>query len=78
MSIANDDDLEFMFESLDVSGIKTRVELYIEKIPIDLCESSVEMVYRSKAGASFENTSGSNSSKSVQGWSGYLFKWKFK
>lgn len=64
--IFDDDDIEYVFESLDDSESKVRVELYIDKIPIDLCNNTNDMIQCSKVGESSENTSASYSSKSVQ------------
>ncbi|KAK1397253.1 hypothetical protein POM88_007157 [Heracleum sosnowskyi] len=64
--IVNDDDVEYMFESLDCSGSKVHVELYVEKVPIDFAQNSNDMVEGSKIGESSENTSTSQNSKSVQ------------
>lgn len=47
-----------MFESLDCSECKVRVELYIEKVPIDLVKSSTKIFRSSKVGSDSENTSG--------------------
>ncbi|KAK1388475.1 hypothetical protein POM88_016653 [Heracleum sosnowskyi] len=64
--IVDDDDVDYLFESLDGLGSKTHVELYVEKIPIGLSESSNDMVQCSKIGESSENTSTSHNSRSVQ------------
>ncbi|KAK1391744.1 hypothetical protein POM88_010800 [Heracleum sosnowskyi] len=45
--IDDDDDVDYLFESLDGSESKTHVELYVEKIPIGLSESSNDFPYPS-------------------------------
>ncbi|KAK1394875.1 hypothetical protein POM88_013931 [Heracleum sosnowskyi] len=48
--IADDDDVEYMLESLDDSESKVRVELYIEKVQIGMGQSSIDLVQCSKVG----------------------------
>lgn len=62
--IVDDDDVEYMFESVDDSESKPRVELYIEKVPIGMSISSGDMFRYSNVG---ENTSSNHGSKSFQG-----------
>ena len=61
--IIDDDDVEYMFESLNGSGSKVHVELYVEKLSITVCQNLDDMVQSSKVADSSENTS---TSKSVQ------------
>lgn len=65
--IEDDDDLEFMLESLEDSDNRVRVELYIEKVPTDLEQSLFDIVNYSKVGETFENTYNTYNLKSVQG-----------
>ncbi|KAK1381944.1 SWIM-type domain-containing protein [Heracleum sosnowskyi] len=63
--LVDDDDLEYMFETLDCSCGKVRVELYIEKILIGLSEISTESAKCSKIGEDCEISSSTRSLKSV-------------
>lgn len=62
--IIDNDDLEYIFKSLDDSDSKIRVEIYIEKVQIDLGQSLTEFVQYPKVGEDCENTL---STCSVQG-----------
>lgn len=60
--ILDDDDLEFMFETLDGSGgSKVRVDLYIEEVSISSCQASMSSLNEGSA-----NTSSTHGSKSVE------------
>lgn len=65
--IVDDNDVEYMFESLDDSESKVRVEIYIKKVPIGMGQSSTNMVQGSMVGEGSENTLSPHGSKSVQG-----------
>lgn len=59
--IVDDDNVEYMFESLDGSGSKIHVELYAKKVWIVVCQNLVDIVPSSKIGENSENTSTSTS-----------------